>query len=467
MRTWITGVLFVFYTGSFLSAASISGTEITYAGKQIAFCILGDPITGSDSVLNTINADSNGFFKISLDVKEATEVYSYMGVYRLALFVEPDKDYKVILPAFKPKSKSDNYNPYFEPVRIHLTTQNSDENQLNVRIRMFNDAYTPYYNKHVYKIFTENDFQQLDKDIEQMEKPFVRSKNEYFNNYRQYKYALLRFLAWQQKAKAISNEFLKGKPFLYNNPAYIELFNMVYTNYFHYFSRADSEKKLANSLSSSKSYQTVRDVLAADNVIVPDELLNMVILKGLFEEFYDDNYSRNSLLDILDSFIEEVTDKKQVAIALKIRGRVTKLLTGFAPPAFELYDGDSNLVSLQNFRGKYVYLNFCTCFSYTCLNEFVMLQNLKNKHGIYLEIVTIIVDEDVNVMKDFVTRSGYNWIFLHFDHQPEIIREYDIRAFPTYFLIDREGFLVMSPATSPADEFEARLFKELRAKGIL
>jgi thioredoxin-related protein len=96
-----------------------------------------------------------------------------------------------------------------------------------------------------------------------------------------------------------------------------------------------------------------------------------------------------------------------------------------------------------------------------------MLQKLYEKHNKYLEIVTIIVDEDVELMKDFVNRSGYSWTFLHFDMQPEILQEYDVRTFPTYFLIDNQGKLAMSPAPSPAEEFEGRLFKELRAKGVL
>jgi hypothetical protein len=56
---------------------------------------------------------------------------------------------------------------------------------------------------------------------------------------------------------------------------------------------------------------------------------------------------------------------------------------------------------------------------------------------------------------------------LHYGNQSSIIREYDIRAFPTYYLIDRNGKLAISPAPSPAEEFEARFFKLLREKGDL
>ena len=74
---------------------------------------------------------------------------------------------------------------------------------------------------------------------------------------------------------------------------------------------------------------------------------------------------------------------------------------------------------------------------------------------------------DIEKAKDLIERSGYRWKFLHYGNQVNIINEYDIRAYPTYYLIDREGKLVMSPAPTPNDQFEGRLFKVLRADGVL
>jgi peroxiredoxin len=448
-------------------ASVIRGTDSTYAGQTIEFFIQASPVTGEDSLVARTTVDSNGSFSVEINLEETYLVFSYPGIYKIFVYVEPNSEYNVLLPQYKQKTDSDRLNPFFQPVEVHLATIQFSENDLNVLIRMFNDAYLPYYNKHVNKVFTDKDFEALDKDIAQMDKPFEKLKNAFFNDYRTYKYGMLRMLAYQHKTKAISDQYFKGKPFIYNNPAYTELFNMVYEKYFSYFSRADENKTLAKALSVDKTYRAVFNALKNDEVLQPDELLNMVMLKCLHDEFYRDTYSRNALLEVLDSFIKTDSNKKQVEFALGIRKKVTRLLAGYVPPSFQLYDIDSNITGLEKFSGKYVYLNFCACFSYSCLNEFAMLQRLYEKHSGYLEIVTVIIDEDVEAMKDFVNRSGYSWTFLHFDREPKILQEYDIRAFPTYFLIDNYGKLVMSPAPSPAEEFEGRLFKELRSKGIL
>jgi hypothetical protein len=82
-----------------------------------------------------------------------------------------------------------------------------------------------------------------------------------------------------------------------------------------------------------------------------------------------------------------------------------------------------------------------------------------------LQIVTILLDNDKNVIKSFLARSNYQWKFLHYGNQATIIKDYDIRAFPTYYLIDPDGNLALSPSPSPSEDFEAHFFKVLRARG--
>ncbi len=445
----------------------ISGNDSRYAGKEIVFLENTDPFTGKEHELGSAIVDSNGVFSIELDIIETKYIFSFQGNKKLHLFVEPGMKYNIILPEYVEYTQSDKLNPFFKYVEVHLATETFKEKDLNIQIRMFLDAYLPYFNKHIENAFTGFDFSQLDQDIEKMEKPFTKSKNKYFNEFRDYKYGMLRFLAYQHKSKFISNEYFKDRPVLINNPAYLDLFNKVYTGYFSHFVRADKENKLVNALSKEKTFTSLSNALSGDEVLQPNELLNLVALKCLYEEFYDDNYSRNSMLEVLKSFLTGDAPEYQKKIARNIIDEVTRLLVGFEPPKFELYDVDSNLVSIENYRGKFVYLNFCSCFSYSCLNEFAQLQLLYEKHKEYLEIVSIVIDDDVQVMKDFVQRSGYTWTFLHFGNQPTILKEYDIRIFPTYYLIDNEGKLVQSPAATPNEAFEGRLFKELRAKGIL
>jgi peroxiredoxin len=150
-----------------------------------------------------------------------------------------------------------------------------------------------------------------------------------------------------------------------------------------------------------------------------------------------------------------------------IKDKITRLQPGYEPPQFELQDTDGNLVKLSDFKGRYVYLNFCTCQSYACLNEFNMLTTLYQKHKDHLTILTIATDPMEEILRQFLAKNKYDWKFLHYDNQPSVIRDYDIRAFPTYFLIGPDGKLILSPADSPAENFEQKLFDVMRSRGDL
>jgi len=71
------------------------------------------------------------------------------------------------------------------------------------------------------------------------------------------------------------------------------------------------------------------------------------------------------------------------------------------------------------------------------------------------------------VLRKFLTSNKYDWKFLLYDRQPEVLKQYDIRAYPTYFLIGPDGKLILSPAPSPSEDFESRLFEVMKARGDL
>jgi peroxiredoxin len=442
----------------------IYGNDTSYAGSEIIFYKYSDWVSETETEIARCKVTDSGSFSLSFNIDETTFIFAYLGVYKVHLFTEPEASYHIVLPPMQEKEFKDFLNPYFSPTIVHLATIDFNEKELNSLIRMFNDAYQPFYNKHIMDVHNKRDFTELDKNIEQMDKPFSKSTNPYFNDFRKYRYGMLRYLAYQQKSRKIAETYFKGQKILFDNPAYMELFNKLFDKYLQYFSRTETGKQTGIDI-SNRDLAGLQKTLATDSIIGNSDIRDLVMLKGMYDEFYNDAYSRNSLLAVLDTFIAGNSDIKLRQTAEAIRHKTTKLLTGFDPPAFELYDADSNLVSLEKFRGKYVYLNFCSCFSYACLNEFAALNNLNAKYKDKLQIVTIIVDNDKNALKSFLERSNYSWIFLHYGNQSTVIKDYDIRAFPTYYLIDPQGKLVISPCPSPLENFEAHFFKVLRARG--
>jgi peroxiredoxin len=291
-------------------------------------------------------------------------------------------------------------------------------------------------------------------------------QHHYFKAYYTYRLGLLKFTTTRYRSRNISDNYFLNKPVLYENTAYMELFNEVYDKYFVYFGRTVSGKQIYTDINKYKSLTMLQRTLR-DKVLSNDTLREFVILKGLHDGFYEMEFSREALLQILDSLNLTTQIAIHKTIGEEIRQKVTKLMVGYNPPAFKLLSSDSVMTSIADFKGHYVYLNFCTTQNYACLKELEQLKWVREKYGKYVKVVTISVDESLSDVQRFVKKSGYKWTFLHYGNQPDILKDYDIRAFPTYYLIDPQGKLVWSPAPSPNENFEAKLFEELKAKGKL
>ena len=445
----------------------IKADSSAWAGKSIAFYHYSDLITETEELLARDTANSNGGFRLQFPLDKTTFVFARLGVYMIFLYAEPDKEYDVIFPSLQEKSPADMLNPYFEEQFTQLGIKNLPDNDINVMIRMFNDMYNPFYNKHVIEVFQGRNFDKLDEDIANIEKSFAGNTNVFFKQYREYRYAYLRHLAFQHKTKSISEKFFTGKPVLYDNQAYMDLFHQVFDDYFVYHGRTQEGEKIYTDINTNKDYFALRTTLLKNKLIDNDALLELVMLKCLYDEFYSDKFSRSGILAIIDTLAANTVIPESRLIAENIRNKITNLLSGYPPPAFHLYDADSNLISLETFKGKYVYLNFCTCSSYTCLKEFEMLNGINQRHKDMLAIVTISADPFITSLVEFLKKNNYTWKFLYYANQPGVIKDYDIRAYPTYFLIDPDGKLVMSPAPAPEENFETKFFELLKARGEL
>lgn len=114
---------------------------------------------------------------------------------------------------------------------------------------------------------------------------------------------------------------------------------------------------------------------------------------------------------------------------------------GESAPDFTLVDLDGNQVSLSDFRGKTVFINFWATWCPPCRAEMpeieAIYQEYKDK-GVIVIGVDILESEDV--VRRFVEQGGYSWTFV-LDISGEVAANYEVAAIPTSFFVDREGII--------------------------
>lgn len=458
-------IALVFFFSKLNAEVKLSGNALSYAGQEISFNIYTDPFTETEIVIGKCIVAVNGDFTISLPVTEITYIFSHLGIFKGYMYVEPGRSYIISFPEKTDKSSGEKLNPFYKETEFQFAIKNLNEKDINFLILSFNDAYTPYFNKFVNNLYSRNKKALIDTTVSALKDLNPNINVPFYNSYVEYKIGYLKHLAYQQKSKSVTLEYFMDRKILYTNPAYLELFNQLFNKYFYFFGQASWGKKIFQDINKDKSYSELNQTLKIDTLLRDDSFRELVILKNIHDEFYSDKFSRLGLLNILDSLAVNTKIVKHKEIAEYIRKKITRLMPGFAPPAFELFDKDGKLVKLSDLIGSYVYLNFCTCSSYSCIKEFDLLKHISEKYKDKLKVVTISVDDNRKDMSDFQAKAQLNWIFLHFGNQPDIIQKYDIRAYPTYFLIDSQGKIVFSPAASPEEGFEMHLFQVLKQRG--
>jgi len=239
----------------------------------------------------------------------------------------------------------------------------------------------------------------------------------------------------------------------------MELFNEVFKNYFLTFAEEHPSQKLPLVLNREKNFSAVNKILAKEASLKSDSLRELVIIKGLYDGFYDGKNIPSSMIQLLDSARTHTSIMINRQMVKDIMLEITKVLPGYRPPDFALYNSDSILVHLSDFKGNYVYLNFCNSFGYYCVREYEYLRVLNERLKDKLSIITILVDDSSDNMKQLVENNSYPWTFLHFSNQPDILEGYDIQAYPSYFLIAPDGKMVLSPAPTPVENFEPTFLK--------
>lgn len=455
----------IYPVASVAQVAVLTGNAPSYSGDEIVFYTYSDYVTMAESEIGRCAVGANGDFSCKLSLLTTSLVFSHLGVYKVYFFAERGGRYELVLPPKEEKTEAQRLNPFFREEDLQVGIKNVGATDINRYISSFDMVFNENFDDVVMSAYKGSVKLNVDSLIAGIEARFIDSRNQFFNDYRRYRYGLLKHLTMMQKSRSISDEYFLNNPVRYNNPAYMELFNLTYNKYFIFFSRTAQGNAIFKDISKDKSLPKLKKTLGTNKVLANDTLKELVILKGLFDEFFNDEFSRSALLSVLEQVYRSAITDEHIIIAENIRNRITRLLPGFVPMPFALADTSGNDISLDKFNGKYVYLNFCTTSSYTCIQEFALLQKLYDRYKQRLEIVTILTDKDKRDIAPFLKSTGYNWTFLHYGNKPDIIKDYDVRVYPTYYLIGPDQKLIMSPAPTPRENFEVKFFQIMRGRG--
>jgi len=456
--------------------AILEGNAPQFANEVLFVRQITNPFTGHSTIIDTLEFDSTGTFHDSIPVQETSWIFINSGLFRITMMLQKEHGYDISLPPKTKKSEADIRNPFFKPVIAHIQVREEFRldapgevytgNDINTRIFRF-DTLISARNQDILQARRLNRQYNSDSLIRKIESHFKKDTSSYFRDYRKYRYGLVRINSRDVGLRYIYDHFLGPGTPPTDNPAYYELFNEMFDEFLFYFSRTPEGKSVNYLVNRAQDARALNDTIMKHPAVPSAGIAEMIILKGIFDIYHQNYYYKEALLRILDTIIAAPVEEIHAEWASGIKQELIKLKIGQKPPDFNLLDAKNVNRTLEDFRGKYVYLDFCTPDNYSCLKEFPFLKAIHDVHQEYLEIVTVMVTEKRQTMTDFMERNDYNWTALFYGNDESLLSNYNVRAYPTSYLIDPEGKLIQSPAPLATEGLEEQLFKIMRARGDL
>ena len=128
---------------------------------------------------------------------------------------------------------------------------------------------------------------------------------------------------------------------------------------------------------------------------------------------------------------------------------------GSPAPEFKLENEKGKNISLSDFSGKYVVLDFWGTWCGYCIRGIPRMKEYHSKYQDKIEFVSIDCRDNKQSWLKAITKYDLNWINL-FAENEEVTDKYGVEGYPTKIIIDKEGKIALK-TTGESDEFYEKL----------
>jgi peroxiredoxin len=135
---------------------------------------------------------------------------------------------------------------------------------------------------------------------------------------------------------------------------------------------------------------------------------------------------------------------------------VSKLNVGDKVPDFEFVDLENKSINFNQFKGKYVLINFFATWCAPCVKEMPLIENeiwknIKNSDDFI--ILSFGRGHSNQEIKKFISEKGFTFT-IYADEQKKIFNLFALSFIPRNYIIDKDGTVIYSEGGFKPEEFE-------------
>lgn len=152
------------------------------------------------------------------------------------------------------------------------------------------------------------------------------------------------------------------------------------------------------------------------------------------------NISENEQPEVIEKDQTVVEEPIEEPVDEQVEEVSSELAKDKPAPDFTLMNLSGEEVSLSDYRGKIVLINFWATWCGFCDMEMPDLQRLDDEND---DLVVLAVDvmEDKETVQKYIDEGGYNFEVV-LDEKGDITKTYLVSGFPTSYFVDPDGILL-------------------------
>lgn len=472
-------LIFIFLISIILPAsgqkAVINGTIKGAEGLEIRLYSYTDMISKKEVLLARKKIDASGKFDMEIPVVKKEVVFAFFRMTDIPagnIYLESGKKYILTFDSADYKNPNEIYNPILVNKIISFRINNADSNDLNPCIQrlnvMINDFYTRQFNldsRTSGKVATFIRRKNVDSLKTVLEETFSKISHPYFDIYKKYSIASVYFAARTTPRLKIFNEYIRKQPVYLNNVQYMYFFDDFFNDYIFSESKDIPARDIYNNVLKKVSYTSLLDSLGKDSLLRNEVLRETVLLHNIVNWSSIPYFSIDSVKKFLNQFATQSKFDLHRMIASNLNDELFKYSQGAPAPLFTLKTIGDSSISLDNYKGKYLYLFFFTSYCKSCPAEMKALNQMPKDIADSVAVLCINMDKEPLKLFYFVQDNPLTIPMVHFGNDYLLAEEYGIVSYPQAILLNKKGEYFKYSADFPSTGLFEYLKKALKIPG--
>ena len=429
---------------------TITGTATFAAGEEIRLLVFHDLLNGIAEVATTDIIDKNGHFTLKYKTHDIELAQLAIRTSKAEFFIVPSNSYNFTITMDSVLYQTINPEKYGGFLQIENAQKDTDD--LNFKINRFSKYFNQVTDNYAFPMIygspdSVNIFDTV-RNIIGEHFDFQYIPTNFYQSYGYYMMGEIDLLQYRKKPVFIYQKYFDNDYILYNNPAYMSLFNQYYEGYL-YYSPHISKELLSRTINETPDYPTLFNEIGRDPKLTNARLRELVIIKNLISFLDNKEFDYHNIIKLLEYIRQTSSFEKHIELIHSKLNTIQKKQLVAKEVTF--LDEKGHKTHLKQYEGTPVYLQIFQTDCINCVREMMIINELQKKYEGRVQFLSLCVDPEKRTYQAFVKQYGklFSWPILYFDEQYDWLLLQGVETLPEHLFFGSDGTLMMRFPPAP------------------